>query len=437
MMGQPEWPIHNRRVLIIAWIAIVLAGAYRCFGPIEYDPHDSARMVEEAARMGHSLYEFGEFRDPYQTLNTGPTAHTAPGFPAVVAAVYRIFGDKAAGAYAVQLVEATAVVAEIALLPVVMQALGTNLFTGVVGALIFVMGVRRYSYWEANYVGLLLMIAALLACRYVRVSSINVAPKAGRVALSPRSPWLLACALGLVWGAILLTGPSAGSIWLAWVFAGAWLSARRGFPYAWLPALILPLILIAPWEWRNYRVFHAFVPLRSSFGLELRISNNPCAKVTVWLNRHGQKCYEHPNEVVAEAEKVGNLGEAEYNRRQLRQALKWIAANPGRTLNLSRQRFVLFWLPAPGRRIAIWVIDAATLLSLAGLWALYRFNRTGFAICVIFLLIYPLPYYLIQADERYRIPVLWVTFGLAALGCTALLQAVTKRAPHGAMARTA
>jgi hypothetical protein len=424
MTNQAEGPIQNRLILITAWVAIVLAGAYRCFIPIEYDPHDSARMVEEAVRMGHSLYEFGDFRDPYQTLNTGPTAHTAPGFPAVVTAVYKVFGDKAAGAYAVQVVEAAMVVAQIALLPVVMQALGTNLFTGLFGALFFVMGVRRFSYWEANYVGLLLMLATLLAVRYVRL-------------IDQRSPWRIACALGLIWSAILLTGPASGSIWVVWLVAGAWLSMRSGFQYAWTPALILPLVLIAPWELRNYRVFHAFVPIRTTFGLELKISNNPCAKVTLWQERHGQKCYEHPNEVVAEAQKVAEVGEVEYNRRQLREAIHWIEANPTKALSLWLQRCALFWFPTPGRRIAIWVIDAATVLSLMGLWGLYGYSRTGFSLCVMWLLIYPLPYYLSAADERYRVPVLWVTFGLAALGCTVLVERALNRAPQRAVARTA
>lgn len=380
-------------------------------------------MTEEAVRLGHSVYQHGEFSNPFQTLDTGPSAHTAPGFPVLVAAVYRVFGDGAAGAYALKMVEATVVLAQIALLPIVMRALGTSLLTGLLGALIAVLGVRRVPTWEANYLGLLLMLATLAAARYY--AAIRGKTASWRFLRSPQS---IAWVLGLVWGAILLTGPSAGAIWIAWLLLGAWVSRRHGFHYAWLPALIVPLLVAAPWEWRNYKVFHAIIPLRDSFGLELRISNNPCAKVTLFQNRHGQKCYAHPNEDLAEAQKVVALGEAAYNRQQAREAVQWIEANPLRALSLWAQRCKLFWFPTAGRQIAMWTIDVVTPLSLLGLFALSRSSRAGAILLLSFMAIYPLVYYLIQASERYRFPILWVTFGLGAAGLAALMEWIFTRA---------
>jgi hypothetical protein len=49
------------------------------------------------------------------------------------------------------------------------------------------------------------------------------------------SPLRIASAFGLVWGAILLTGPSAGSIWVVWLALGIWVSRRFGSPRAWGP----------------------------------------------------------------------------------------------------------------------------------------------------------------------------------------------------------
>ena len=100
--------------------------------------------------MGFALYKYGAYLNPYKTFDTGPTAHTAPGFPTLVAGVYHVFGDQIAGAYAVHMTEATAVVAQIALLPFVMEVLGTSFLTGLLGAAFAVIGVRRDPTWEGN-----------------------------------------------------------------------------------------------------------------------------------------------------------------------------------------------------------------------------------------------------------------------------------------------
>jgi hypothetical protein len=125
--------VQTRGFLATLWAGIVIFGAYRCFQPILHDPPECIPMEEEAVRMGFAVYKYGVYLNPYKTLDTGPTAHTAPAFPTLVAGLYHIFGDQVAGAYAVQMTEATAVVAQIALLPFVMQALGTSFVTGLLG----------------------------------------------------------------------------------------------------------------------------------------------------------------------------------------------------------------------------------------------------------------------------------------------------------------
>jgi hypothetical protein len=410
-----------KRLLAALWIAILCFAAVRCYGRIHYDPQASAPVTEEAVRIGYFLYTQGDWMNPFRSLPTGLTAHTAPGFPAFVAGIYQVFGAGPAGAYVLEIAEATVLMAQIALLPVVMRAFGTSFLTGVLASFIAALGVRRIWTWEANYVGLLLMIATLLACRYCRLIRQTEGPEQAR-----RSLWGTSWLLGGVWGIILLTGPSAGSIWVTWLLLAAWYSRRMRLPHAWTPVLLVPLVLLAPWEWRNYKTFHAMIPVRGSFGLELRVSNNPCAKVTLYDNRH-EDCYEHPNESAGEARKILALGEPEYNRRQMSEALGWMRANPRQAASLAVRRFYRIWVLRPGRRIAEWAINVATLLSLPGLFFLARSNRLGTILCSIFLVVYPAVYYLIQTSDRYRLPILWVTFGLAALGCSTLLEYAWKR----------
>jgi len=74
------------------------------------------------------------------------------------------------------------------MLPFVMEALGTSFLTGLLGAAFAVIGVRRDPTWEANYSGLLLMPATLLACRYYRAILSKTDPPAllGSPLASPR-----------------------------------------------------------------------------------------------------------------------------------------------------------------------------------------------------------------------------------------------------------
>jgi hypothetical protein len=379
-------------------------------------------MTEEAVRMGHSLYQNGVLANPYRTLDTGPSAHTAPGFPVLVAGAYHLFGDGARGAYALQMIEAAALLMHIALLPLLMRALGTSLLTGLLAAFLTVLGVRRVPTWEANYVGLLLVVATLFAALYVRA----VWKKGGQSGFL-RSPQAIAWVLGVLWAAILLTGPSTGTVWMAWLICGGWLSWRHGLPYAWLPVLIVPLLAAVPWCVRNYGLFHAFVPIRDSLGLELQISNNPCAKVTIYENRHGQKCYAHPNEDAAEAQKVLAMGEVAYNRQLEQDAVRWIEGNPGKAIGLWVRRIGAFWFPVAGHQIATWTIDLVTPLSFIGLWILARRNRAAAILLASLVALFPLPYYLIQASDRYRYPILWVTFGLGAVALSALANWILDR----------
>jgi hypothetical protein len=64
------------------------------------------------------------------------------------------------------------------------------------------------------------------------------------------------------------------------------------------------------------------------------------------------------------------------------------------------------------------VIYLMTLLSGAGLLILYQRDARSAAICMSCLTLYPLVYYIVQFEDRYRYPVMWVTFLLGALPIT-------------------
>ena len=295
-------------------------------------------------------------------------------------------------------------------------------------ALLAVGGMRHTYIWEANYVGFLLILTTLLACRYLVILEAGPVGPAGLHLWG--SPAGVAWSLGVLWGILLLIGPNAGSIWFVWILCGAWLSRRRGFPRAWLPAAVVPVLFLTPWVVRNQAVFHKLIPVRGNFGLELAVGNNPCAKVSYQANS-GSGCFQHPYSSLTEAKKMAAMGEAEYNRMRMKEALAWIRGNFVQALGLWIKRAAYFWVPSlteggsdlagSKRRWSALVINLMTILTVPGLVLLWRTARSGAVICGIFLGVYPLIYYIVQFIERYRLPIMWVTFILASVAIRASL----------------
>jgi hypothetical protein len=99
-------------------------------------------------------------------------------------------------------------------------------------------------------------------------------------------------------------------------------------------------------------------------------------------------------------------------------------------------RFIAFWMPSEtltihyagsGRRLERGVIYLMTLLSVPGLFLLYRRNVTSAAIVTLVLAIFPLIYCITQFEFRYRYPIMWVTFLLGALPITTWARRLTLR----------
>jgi hypothetical protein len=158
------------------------------------------------------------------------------------------------------------------------------------------------------------------------------------------------------------------------------------------------------------------------------VSNNDCAEFGIRKNITSG-CFDsvHPNHNVSEARKVLALGEPKYNELRLGDALHWIGRHPRAFAKLSAQRFVAFWMPSEtetihyagsGRRLERVAIYLMTLLSGAGLVILYREDLRSAAILISCLTVFPLAYYIVPFEYRYRYPIMWVTFLLGAVPLT-------------------
>ena len=183
-------------------------------------------------------------------------------------------------------------------------------------------------------------------------------------------------------------------------------------------------------------------------------SNNDCAQSSL-IRDQFNNCYQthHPNVSADEAKALLALGEVRYDHTRTANTLAWIRSHPARFGHLTAQRFVEFWFPAadwipPTKkfqnafsipnyaqkwalqqiRIA-YVIWLATALSIPGAILMYRRNEAVTYYFIAVLTLYPLLYYLVVTDVRYRYPVLWITLLCAGYFLREMLEHKCESAP--------
>jgi len=228
---------------------------------------------------------------------------------------------------------------------------------------------------------------------------------------------------GLLAGFAGLTEPSILVVVPFLMAFAAWRLARTGQRWL-LPGLVAPLVLaasISPWIVRNAIVFHRFIPMRDSMGLEL------------WMGNNGQNLRWtsddlHPLHDAAELASY-NQGEVAYMDHKAQQAKAFIEAHPGWYAWMCARRAVYLWTgywSFDGDYLAMEPTDPEnipfacllTLLGLTGLYQVWR-RRPNEALRyggVLFL--FPLMYYFTHPEPYHLRPLDPL---LLMLGCCAIL----------------
>jgi hypothetical protein len=343
----------------------------------------------EAYALALSLAEHGTYANPFVSAGpTGPSAHMAPLYPMFLASLIRIFGSNMAAVGNFLLVAAFGLHA--ALLPLASQALFGSAFPGAFASLLCICAplYRVTPAWDSMDTAAGLIVYCVIS---------------NRVIGSACARWFQAAGLGLFAAGLFLMNPVSALVFIPWtVFVLARNGGRVKTPLA-CAAAIAFAIAWAPWAIRNYAVFHAFVPARDDLGIALYSSNNDCAQPTLAGNL-ASGCHErmHPIGNIEETSLVRSMGEVAYNRYRQAQALTWIRLHRAAFAQLTWWRAVAFWFPR--HDYGIWLI---TLLSAPGIVAIRRANARWFVLAVFAL--YPMVYYVVEANSRYRYPILWVT----------------------------
>jgi hypothetical protein len=395
----------SRKLRLTLLCAVLFVLGIARLGP-RYDEHGRFPENNETIRLARSLAFRGQFANPFRLAETGPSAYLSPGCPALLGLVVRLFGTGAEGYYVFQFSAAAAMAAQLALLPVLSETLGIGWCPGILACVIgLIPPLLTFPDWEPSYAGLLIVLATIFWWKFLR---------------EPKSSGRSAALFGVIAGILLLTSASAFSVLAVWFAHWLWRSRLSIFRNGGWAALLIPVVMLTPWTVRNYAAFHRFIPFRTAFGLALAVSDNDCAPVGVRQSeRNGCLMRESPNHNVEEAQRARALGEAQYNTEKLHEAMRWITTNPRRFASLTLQRVFAFWFPfetspwrdltALGRRRERVTIYVMTILSFLGMALLMKFNRAAFSVLASWLVVFPLIYYVVLFEDRYRYPILWAT----------------------------
>lgn len=370
----------------------------------------------ELQRAAYSLATTGVLGNPY-AVETGPTAHVSPGYPVILAGIYRIFGAGERGELVKEIASSAVSSAGWALVPVAASALGMPALVGFLAALLgsalpLKLSVETKGDWEAPYSALATMWMVVVTAGLWR-----------RRTFTPKE----AVRSGAAWGISLLFVSAMLPAMLVFGLAGSFLRPFSRYGRFLLLQLAVAGLILTPWIWRNEEQLGSPIVTRSNFGLELRLSNNDLAGPLERDNYvNGVYHVYHPLQNVKLAERVKLLGEPEFNREATREAFTWIEGHSSRFAKLTFERILYFWFqPVPGQTGKALVLGLVALLGFIGL-GLFLWRDSWAALpMALFLLVLPLPNYLVHVGLRHRFPLDWICLLLAVYALWAICARLT------------
>jgi hypothetical protein len=378
----------------------------------------------EAGRIAESIASGRGFSSPLGSVQTGATAWLCPVFPYLLAAVFRVCGIfTLTSLLVIQILNCAFV--SLTVFPI--HAIARRSF-----------GAPYQSPHRSN-------VALLASWLWVALPSALHTPVAdiwdtsltgllfalifwATLAIREEQSALRWASYGVLWALGALTNASLLSVFLFFI---AWLVFSRPEPSAGRLArvalsMIVLALLLMPWTIRNHRALGEWLPLRSNFGLELWLGNNPAGSD---VNSFALHPFQNPSE----ASRFKSLGEIGYMREKEYEAIAFMRVHPGGTLHLIARRVALYWFAVSDRPRFDWStapryvrhLVFPNLLMILFAWfgavIALRARRPGAILFVFALLVFPIPYYVTHALVRYRFPLDPI---LAILGVYGLLSAL-------------
>lgn len=395
----------------IFWIALFVRIAYMTLAKTwhirPYEDHFT--FGYEMGRISRALATGYGFADPFRG-HTGPTAWVPPLYPWILAGVFRLTGVYTA--LSAWIILAFDSLLNALMIPFIWQIAQRcfNRKVALWSAWLWALYPAAMQFavrwvWEMTLTTFLFVWVLALA---LRMRGIGESPDGKEPDTSEPSvtQWSL---FGLLWGLIALSNPS---LCLFLPVCGVWILLGVPRTSLWpkqlfsaTVAALVFLACLAPWTYRNDRVFHKIIPLRANFGVELYLGNGPGATGLLME-------YDHPFQAPDQLRLYRQMGEIAYSQWRGRLAKQIIAADPARFIRLSLIRVYYFWFSVPHPGDEGFINEYGRNLnyqftSLAGLFGLVLALRRRVPAANLFFwafLLLPLTYYFVTVSARFRHP---------------------------------
>lgn len=387
---------------IIFWVALTLRlaaltlGHFYRISPFE----DHFKFGWEMGRAARSLAVSHSYANPFDHPS-GPTAWVTPLYPLILAGVFNVFGVYTALSAWVILAFNSVCSALTAWSTWEIAVRCFNRRVAVWAAWIWALYPAAMQYavkwvWEMSLTAFLFSVILVLALRMGNVGGSSEDDPAST------KRWAI---FGLLWGLITL---SSASIAIFLPFCALWIvrgtsHLRRQIPRIALAA-ILCLACVVPWIIRNALAFHAFVPMRSNFGAELWMGNNP--------NLQGMLI---GSPVALENQEVllDQMGELAYSKSRGRLAVQEIRSDPAKFVRLTIRRIYFFWADVPHASLKGkgWTeylrglnFQFTSLVGILGLVLAIQRRIPAARLFAMAFLVIPFVYYFVFVQARFRHP---------------------------------
>lgn len=337
-----------------------------------------------------------------------PTAQFPPVYPFVVAGFFYVLGTYSKAA-AVGLFLFQSVCAAVS--AVCLALLGDRIFNSTVGLVAgLVMAIYPTSIfysviniWYSELTVMLVLIAVTTAV------TAKKSPTTGRVAF-----------LGGLSGLIVLVD-SAMVVYVLFLMLWmlfAWRVQLSRFVVLVFLWAATAAVVVTPWAVRNWLVLGSPLVLKSNLGSAFFTGNNSFSS-----GANDRTEIKQALGAVEKRETNYDRGQSElvYQRHLQNKAFQWIRSNPFRFLKLTALRMVYFWVKFPTHGWKSWLhlsyFGPFVVLALYGLW--HSLRRRHLTPVWLFLVVYPLPYYVTFVNHgRYIYPVEPFVVLLAAIPLT-------------------
>jgi hypothetical protein len=349
----------------------------------------------EPGNIAYSVANGKGFSSPFRA-ETGPTAWMTPVYPLLIAGIFKFFGIYTFGSFVAA--------AALNILCSTLTCAPIYAVSKRVGGLPVAAGAAWL--WAVFPNAILLPFEAIWDTSLTTL--LSAAILWATVVLAETQRLRAWCWYGLLWGFTLMTNATLLAVL---PFLVGWLIYRVRDVKR--PAVLVAIIVLCcvPWTVRNFLVFHRFVPLRSTLGVQLWVGNNERAKE--WVPGR-----IHPISNSAERARYVELGEIRYSEEKQQAALQFMLSHPGEEAGLIGNRIVAVWtggtphpftdffqIPSARFRGVLLFNVLASIGAWIGIGILFwKRNSYAFPIAV-FLVVFPWAFYLTLTSPRYRHPI--------------------------------